>query len=78
MVATIANPEDRVRPLEHATGYKTYLGNYMPFAGVTYYGIFNEQDIVEGRTRVGPVGWRRAKGTPGEEPAREIPVPLAA
>ncbi|MFQ5934618.1 MAG: hypothetical protein ACE5KI_08260 [Dehalococcoidia bacterium] len=35
-----------------------YLGSYMPFAGVTYYAILYEQDILGGNTRIGPVGWR--------------------
>ena len=72
MVATIANPEDRVRPLEHATVHKTYLGNYMPFAGVKYYGIFTDRDIAEGRTKIGPVGWRSETPKPDHEPAKVL------
>jgi CRP-like cAMP-binding protein len=35
-----------------------FLGSYTPFAGVRYYVMLNEEDIREGRTRLGPVGWR--------------------
>ena len=37
---------------------RVYLGSYMPFAGVTYYAILDEQDILGDDARIGPVGWR--------------------
>ena len=52
--------------------HRTYLGNYMPFAGVRYYGIFTDRDIVEGRARIGPVGWRSEALHPDDEPAKAL------
>ena len=44
--------------LERESWPRVYLGSYMPFAGVTYYLILDERDILGGNTRIGPVGWR--------------------
>lgn len=49
---------------------RTYLGSYMPFAGVKYYGIFTDRDIAEGRTKIGPVGWHTEAQKPDDEPAK--------
>lgn len=38
---------------------KTYLGYYMPFPGVRYYGLFTEEEVRRGLHHIGPVGWRR-------------------
>lgn len=51
---------------------RTYLGSYMPFAGVKYYATFTDEDIVEGRTGIGPIGWHAAKPAPDDEPARVL------
>ena len=51
---------------------RTYLGSYMPFAGVRYYGIFTDRDIATGRVGIGPVGWRTAAPAPDDEPAKVL------
>ncbi len=45
----------------HDATLGVFLGDYMPFVGVRYYAIFDEQDIAQGRARIGPVGWRLSR-----------------
>ena len=47
---------------------KTFLGDYAPFAGVRYYVILSQRDLAEGRTKIGPVGWRRNTGLTATDP----------
>ena len=35
-----------------------FLGSYSPFAGVTYYALLDDLDVLEGRNKIGGVGWR--------------------
>ena len=51
---------------------RTYLGSYMPFAGIRYYGMFTDRDIAVGRISIGPVGWRAAVPAPNDEPAKVL------
>ena len=60
-------PPTAIRPFR-----RTYLGSYMPFAGVRYYGIFTDRDIVEGRAKIGPVGWWPEALHPDDEPAKAL------
>ena len=64
------NTSDRVATAKSVR--RTYLGSYMPFAGVRYYGIFTDRDIAEGRGKIGPVGWRAAAPAPDDEPAKVL------
>ena len=59
--------------LEKAPTRETYLGYYMPFAGVKYYAIFDKKDIMKGKIEIGPVGWRLSKA-PVEDAERLMPV----
>jgi hypothetical protein len=63
-VATVQFINDLVT--KHKAEPKVYLGSYMPFAGVKYYGLFDEEDVAEGRTHIGAVGWRRAESASAE------------
>ena len=38
-----------------------FLGSYIPFTGVKYYSLFDEQAIREGKNRTGTVGWRLSR-----------------
>ena len=60
---------------EPAKAKRVYIGSYMPFAGVRYYALFDDADVVLGRTHIGPVGWRRKAELPYEDDKRE---PVAA
>ncbi len=60
--------------LEGETAPVVFLGDYMPFVGVRYYAIFDEQDIAEGRTKIGLVGWRLGR----TQVATKGPEPIAA
>lgn len=51
---------------------RTYLGSYMPFAGIRYYAVFTDLDIARGRAKIGPVGWRVATPAPDGEPAKVL------
>ncbi len=46
-----STPEAAVRP-------RRFLGSYMAFAGVRYYAILDDQYLLEGRHKIGGVGWR--------------------
>ncbi len=39
------------------------MGNYMPFAGVKYYTLLDEQDISGGKNTIGAIGWRLHRTT---------------
>lgn len=39
-------------------GASVFLCSYVPFTGVKYYSLFDEQAIREGRNTIGTVGWR--------------------
>lgn len=72
------------RRIDHTVGVerklppRTYLSYYMPFVGIRYYAIFNEDDIAEGRHRIGPVGWRLHEPLVKGEPEIKMRVPIAA
>ena len=51
---------------------KVYVGYYMPFAGVKYYAIFDDTDIMKDKIKIGPVGWRLSKAPDDAE--RLMPV----
>lgn len=40
-----------------AVRLKHFLGSYMAFAGVRYYAVLDDQDVSEGRHKIGGVGW---------------------
>ena len=50
---------DHGRKANTTCATKTFIGYYIPFAGVRYYAFFNEHEVAEGRAKIGPVGWRR-------------------
>ena len=57
---------------ERKFGTRTYLSYYMPFVGVRYYAIFDNDNVTEGERRIGPVGWRL------DEPEIKMRTPVAA
>ncbi|MDA0769465.1 MAG: hypothetical protein BZY79_04865 [SAR202 cluster bacterium Casp-Chloro-G4] len=63
-------PDTRITTTKRVN--RIYLGSYMPFAGVKYYGIFTDRDIIEGRTDIGPVGWHSKAPAPDDEPAKVL------
>ncbi len=67
MTTTTLRREDVVKDDRKITA-RTFLGDYIPFAGVRYYAMFGEGDLAEGRARIGPVGWRRPSKTPETRP----------
>jgi len=50
----------------------SYIGYYMPFAGVKYYEIFDNADIMKDKINIGPVGWRLSKAPDDAE--RLMPI----
>jgi hypothetical protein len=56
LVEAAPQTDSRMTHREPESG--TYLGSYMPFVGVRYYLILDEEDLARGRNRIGPVGWR--------------------
>ena len=67
MAASTLRRDDDVKDDRTATA-RTFLGGYMPLAGVGRYAIFGEGDPAEGRAKIGPVGWRRRAEMPGTRP----------
>ena len=61
MTTMLKAPPARKGLREPAVVKRAYLGFYMPFAGVKYYGLFEAADIALGKTRIGPVGWHTPK-----------------
>ena len=37
------------------------FGSYMPFIGVKYYSLFDEQAVCECKNKTGAIGWRIGK-----------------
>ena len=56
---------------------KVYLGSYMPFPGIRYYVILDEDDKAAGSARIGPIGWRLVQGTSDDAAEVSPPVPGA-
>ena len=48
-----------IPPISRERRSKSYLGDYMPFAGVKFYALLKDIDIARGGNKIGPVGWRR-------------------
>ncbi len=67
MTTSTLKREDDVKDDRTATA-RLIAGDYMPLAGVSYYAIFNEGDLTEGRGKIGPVCWRRGAEIPGTRP----------
>ncbi len=66
-------------PLREPGARRTaFMGSYMPFTGVMYYRVFGIEDIVEGRHKIGPVGWRPPKQFAGEDRPEQAKVPALA
>ena len=76
MIATETRATRAIAVVDYRAAAKIHLGHYMPFAGVKYYGVFDERDIAEGRHRIGAVGWRLApppdKAAPEAAGRREL------
>lgn len=64
---------DANNALRKAPTRETYIGHYMPFAGVKYYAIFDKKDIIKGKIEIGPVGWRLSKA-PDNDAERLMPI----
>lgn len=57
MNTTTLKREDELKDNRRDTA-RTFLGDYMPFAGVRYYAIFDERSLAKRGAKIGPVGWR--------------------
>lgn len=64
MTTMLKAPPVRKALREASAVKRVYLGSYMPFAGVKYYGMFDTADVVLGKTRIGPVGWHTETDPP--------------
>ena len=48
------------------------MGSFMPFAGVRYYKILTNVDVVLGRAQIGSVGWRSNQRAREQTEPREV------
>jgi hypothetical protein len=61
-----APPIHDVTDDKNEAAQKTFLGKYMPFAGVHYYRILDEREVHAGKAKIGFTGWHVTE--PWKEP----------